>query len=54
MFKPLDIIQIPGNCVVAIVDTVYADGSCTVWYELDTHSVCFMALPRADLWRKVG
>jgi len=53
MFKHLDIIEMTDGRR-AIVDTVYADGSCTVYGELDTHSVYYMALPRADMWRKVG
>jgi hypothetical protein len=53
MLKHLDIIETDGGHR-AIVDTVYAEGTCTVWLETSGNSVSFMALPRRELWRVVG
>lgn len=52
-FNHLDVIEMTDGRR-AIVDAVYADGSCTVWFELDTHSVCYTALQCRPTWRKVG
>lgn len=53
MFKHLDIIELEDGRH-AIVDKVYADGSCTAYFELDTHSVVYTSLQCRPTWRKVG
>ncbi len=53
MIKPLDIID-NGTGRLGIVEKVYADGSCAVYFELDTHSVVYTALQYRPTWRVVG
>lgn len=49
----LDIIDTGGG-QLGIVDKVYADGSCSVYFELCTHSVIYTALQYRPTWRVVG